>query len=612
METFLPSQARWTFDWIYRVAIPALMDPRFFQRNQVMCTDGDSHMYSPFVSVAPTLYPSSCHRLCAWHLLRQGMKEKGLLTVPNDPFCASRMNVYEAVKKWLWSWTHDLETAREMDLSIKLLQIFLEDKKVQCDECLPSYFVNKLTAFINSNVLVHREKFASYIFSNRRCIQNRTTNAVEIEGSALKRHSSGPKPFNSLDTSMLSIDRVNRTRQQQKAMQSAELMDDTPTVVADKYFKLYDELTAYAAKIAVDNYERRDIYGIYRHSAMEFYVKCAKYEQLSDSKTENYYKYIVPRFERTRVVSIEKVNGRNYLVCSCNKHKQIGLLCGHIHAVRNTVPTPSEMAIRWHKIYDHMYLKGDGVLDGLIDDLFENEAIGPEVDSAQCFRADIGVGTTTHHLPVNYFTRSLPNMDPVLHPGVKWGSMDSDNVVDEIVSRTEEAASLNASCTENVLFGVHQHIHLSALSSSNRLRSNIEDFGGNTCLSTERMSDSESMSSSCYNENKVDLQDHINFLCDAESGLTDGCSKHLSAYRLFLSRFKELCSLTGNTQQKMGVMKKGFDLIEMSLLQMSIGSSNTAGSSEGIVSLPRAFNNRKHGVRLGKSPPKKQCRRSSS
>jgi hypothetical protein len=79
-----------------------------------------------------------------------------------------------------------------------------------------------------------------------------------------------------------------------------------------------------------------------------------------------------------------------------------------------------------------------------------------------------------------------------------------------------------------------------------------------------------------------------------------------------LSRFKELCNLTGNTQQKMGVMKKGFDLIEMSLLQMSTGSSNTAGSSEGIVSLPRAFNNRKHGVRLGKSPQKKQWRRSSS
>jgi hypothetical protein len=53
------------------------------------------------------------------------------------------------------------------------------------------------------------------------------------------------------------------------------------------------------------------------------------------------------------------------------------------------------------------------------------------------------------------------------------------------------------------------------------------------------------------------LQDHINFLCDAESGLTDGCSKHLSAYRLFLSRFKELCSLTGNTPTKNGSYEKG-------------------------------------------------------
>jgi hypothetical protein len=75
------------------------MDKRVFYRSQVMCTDGDTHMYSPFVLVAPTIYPSSCHRLCAWHLIHQGMKDKGLLTVPNYPFCSSWINVYEAVKK---------------------------------------------------------------------------------------------------------------------------------------------------------------------------------------------------------------------------------------------------------------------------------------------------------------------------------------------------------------------------------------------------------------------------------------------------------------------------------------------------------------------------------
>ena len=84
---------------------------------------------------------------------------------------------------------------------------------------------------------------------------------------------------------MLSIDRVNRTCQQQKAMQSAELINDMPTTVSDEYFTLHNELTTFAAKIAEENYECRDIYAIYRHTATEFHVKCANYDQfLADSK----------------------------------------------------------------------------------------------------------------------------------------------------------------------------------------------------------------------------------------------------------------------------------------------------------------------------------------
>jgi len=254
-----------------------------------------------------------------------------------------------------------------------------------------------------------------------------------------------------------------------------------------------------------------------------------------------------------------------------------------------------------------MYLKGDHDVDSHIDDLVENEPIGPVIDSPQCFRADLRVGTTTHGLPVNYFTISLPNMDPVLHPGIKWGSMGTDNI-EVLLSTDEEAVCLKSCHTENLLLGVHQHMHLSQSSSGKHLCSNNEDFLG-TNLSAGRMSDTESMSSDYYDANKVDLQEHINFLCDADSNITAGCCKDKDAYHLFLSRFKELCSMTGNTSAKLGVMKKGLDLIEVSLLQMSLRTSNyTSKKTEGVVSSPRALNNQKHSVQLGRSPRHK-CRR---
>jgi hypothetical protein len=66
---FLPSQGNWVSDYMWCVAIPALADQRVLKRNNLMITDGDQHMYSPFVQQIPNFYLNSKHRLCTFHLL---------------------------------------------------------------------------------------------------------------------------------------------------------------------------------------------------------------------------------------------------------------------------------------------------------------------------------------------------------------------------------------------------------------------------------------------------------------------------------------------------------------------------------------------------------------
>ena len=75
---FLPSKARWTVDWYFSVAKPALLSKRAIAGNRVCLSDEDPLQYNSFVSHSigiDSLYQHSQLRLCAWHKINRNLRK---------------------------------------------------------------------------------------------------------------------------------------------------------------------------------------------------------------------------------------------------------------------------------------------------------------------------------------------------------------------------------------------------------------------------------------------------------------------------------------------------------------------------------------------------------
>ena len=188
-------------------------------------------------------------------------------------------------------------------------------------------------------------------------------------------------------------------------------------------------------------------YSLYRHSEDTFYVKRTKYSNVSTAlrgnqdffclSKEDFCRYFLAKYQRTRVVMIKMGNeGQLFLTCSCFGFEQNGYSCRHIDKVVGTqvVPQATDVDIRWHKVYDRLYLKGNEDFDRLVDSLIEQPARGPLIlsSSAALFRPDVIVGTGEKE--ESYFSTTLPGTRPALVPGCFWSSAERSGTAVSIVA----------------------------------------------------------------------------------------------------------------------------------------------------------------------------------
>ena len=93
---------------------------------------------------------------------------------------------------------------------------------------------------------------------------------------------------------------------------------------------------------AIDMYERVPEYHVFRATETTYYVKKKEYknyELFQFHDTYHWTRHRIPRFQRTRLVTIITKNGLTYLTCSCHKFKQhLGKPCVHIICVKQTPP----------------------------------------------------------------------------------------------------------------------------------------------------------------------------------------------------------------------------------------------------------------------------------
>lgn len=77
LSAFLPSKARWVFDWYHGVAKPSLLSPLTLQLNTLNMTDEDEREISAFKALCGGAgkYPVATSRLCAWHKINRNLRK---------------------------------------------------------------------------------------------------------------------------------------------------------------------------------------------------------------------------------------------------------------------------------------------------------------------------------------------------------------------------------------------------------------------------------------------------------------------------------------------------------------------------------------------------------
>lgn len=250
-----------------------------------------------------------------------------------------------------------------------------------------------------------------------------------------------------------------------------------------------------------------------------------------------FHKAIIPRFERTRVVSlVHGSEGKYYLTCTCCHYLRFGIACRHEFCVSNELPKSADVPIRWHQVYARNYDRGNKQLDELIDIALDNENPGLQAKQPSVFRPDLKVGTCAEDSA--FFERSLPTGPPVLHPGTHWG-WSSPNV---LPANCRQMLSCNSAVPETVLHGgLLQTVMLSQAAQDESALYEARAHEG----------DDEESDDDVEHDDDVFIIDNPDSSEEqGESGTSNGCSiesmreafrQQQTPYSLLLPLFQEMC-----------------------------------------------------------------------
>lgn len=201
----------WVFDWIKSVAIPLLLPKHALARNQVFLIDQDSNAYEAFDSVRKFVFPNSSHRLCAWHKVAGMMEDKDIKGSldKKGPIAATQLHT---VQQWLFSLTASCETAAEVNDSLKKLYQWLGSSEIQRTGGLGRDNCMKMEKWIENSFKSQLSRLSAENFKGKRTLRGRATGMSESWNFIVKHNPSGVHGRQSIATSFLSMQRVEKQR----------------------------------------------------------------------------------------------------------------------------------------------------------------------------------------------------------------------------------------------------------------------------------------------------------------------------------------------------------------------------------------------------------------
>ncbi len=413
-RAFLPSECRWVFNWLWNTVIREFFPSSALERVRLVITDGDENIYGPLENaIARRILPNCFATLCVWHKINRGMHSHRIYC----PYKTVRCSIYfDVLELWLWSWTDSIETEAEFDHSLECLWRFIESESVK--RIMGEDFISRFRSFLVKIVLPYQDKL---LFTTRIGIRGgneRTTSIVEAENSSLKTTCIGPKPNQPIHMSAKCQTEMNERRNKKKARAHAAVMQLIPT--AKDHMNIRTELTPKAVEAYLAEWNVHDAYGVYRPEPGMFYVK-AKIFQTHSRRPEHkdcFKLYIIPRYERTRVVKVAtNREGERHLVCSCKGWERVGIPCRHVWSILKREGCIADVSVRHHKNYAYSYLKCSAFTE------FYNSAMRNEPAGVLFSDIDDGkwsTGVCTFDEP-DYYTKSLAETGvPLPIPSNYW------------------------------------------------------------------------------------------------------------------------------------------------------------------------------------------------
>jgi hypothetical protein len=187
---FLPSQAKWSFNWLLRYALPQLQSKWALNRVKCIFADGDPCIHANVDDLCGPgrLFSKCCHRNCTYHKLdcncyghSNFMSAINALEAPQD------IAEWQAIVGWLWSIVKDTETEEETQLLVALLKEYLDEDESSHKGSLGSQLKSKLCDYLTKTFEPDLGFIVGHCFVKTFSLEKTTSTMVEIENLAMKR-----------------------------------------------------------------------------------------------------------------------------------------------------------------------------------------------------------------------------------------------------------------------------------------------------------------------------------------------------------------------------------------------------------------------------------------
>jgi hypothetical protein len=172
MWVWIPNEQRYSFRWVFQVAIPFLIPLFLRHRVKFVMKDGDPQARNELLISLVRLLPNAIEGGCGWHILNQGMKTNvpGVRSVTKSNQKKWKSALYK-IKQWIYSWMRPgyVEEEDEYKISKFLLLQFVCSGSVLLAADNNMHIILSMLRFLQGHVFIHEDL---YLHFRRRTIRH--------------------------------------------------------------------------------------------------------------------------------------------------------------------------------------------------------------------------------------------------------------------------------------------------------------------------------------------------------------------------------------------------------------------------------------------------------